>query len=429
MDEEDIRQVMNPLGMDPEVLEVYNCQPIRLRIVRDVLKIRTPYGPWALKRVHMSSEKLYTIYQLTEHVARLHKFSVPRFIRTRYGDPFVIHPTGSYYMTPWLPGREAELRKPEHLVASAGLMAAWHDAAAGFHGFNESLSSAFQVLTRLEMGESMMRVLLQKVRQLDRPSPFMRLVIASKDELVERIRLAKIRLREVGFTEAEHEIKNLGLLCHRRFLKKNILFDGETYTIANYDYAEIGLPIVEFAYFLHRYMPAYDWDEQLLAEVVNGYHEEHELGMSDLGRLSAVLLAPFRPLQIISWYQSREVAWQEEDYIDAYELALDMEEARAHAVEALYNIFCTPHPSKHVEDGRLGVEFASASNVDVDSEQTSNIKINRPQKQKRGKRKTLPPTGPTILHSFESSFQRLNSPSWSSDEHGDKNDEQEHQDK
>jgi CotS family spore coat protein len=430
VNDEDILEAMQPLGMDPEILQLYNCQPVRVRAVRDVLKVRTPYGPWALKKVHMTPEKLHAVYQLTEHIARSGQFAVPRFIRTRYGDPFVIHPTGLYYMTPWLAGREADLRKPAHFIAATRLMALWHAAAKEFHSFREETSVTLPVAERLDMGSNMLHILVEKGKQKSTYSPFVRMVIASEDELTERIHLAKSRLQETGFAEFEQKCRAYGLACHGRFLKKNILFDGESYSIVNYDHVEIGSQIAELGFYLHRYMPAYEWDSEILEQAVRAYHAEQPFDMLHLDRLSAALSVPFRPLQIISWYQSREIMWQEEDYIDAFELALDLEEARAAAADSLRYLFRLPLVKKSESDKSV-IDLASSpeeiKTVPSPREKTSaEMGKRRPG---RGKKRPLRTMGPTILNPSRSMFPLQGDNSGSSDEHGYENDEQEHQDK
>jgi CotS family spore coat protein len=428
VNDDELREEMQPIGMDPEVLHVYNCQPARVRAVRGVLKVRTPYGPWALKKVHTSPEQLDVVYRLTEHVAKAGSFMVPRFIRTRHGDPYVIHPTGLYYMTPWLSGREADLRKPVHLIAATRLMAFWHAAARGFQGFHEEPSATLRVLGRLETGKNMFRLLVGKGKQTGRQSPFIRMVLASEDELMERIHIAKGRLLEAGFLELEQTPHTTLTVCHGRFLKKNILFDGESYTVANYDHVETGLPIAELCFYLHRYLPAYEWDEQILLESVRAYHAIQPFDRLQLSRLSAALSVPFRPLQIISWYQNREVMWQEEDYIDAFELALDLEEARAGAADALCDLFRMPL----IDQGG-----GHHDGVDLASSRGGNVEMTAPvggadagkRKPRRRKKPPLRQAGPTILSPSGSGFPPQIDLSGSADEHGNEDDEQEHQDK
>ncbi len=431
MGDEDVIDILQSIGADPEVLHEYNCQPLRARIVRGVVRIRTPYGTWGLKKVFMPTEKLYNIHLLTEYVARVHLFLVPRFIKTRYGDPFVIHPTGLYYMMPWLPGRETDLRKPQHFVAGASLLAAWHANARGFHAFEKTQPAEPKIVDRLTMGQNLLNLLVKKAKQGGSPSPFERLVIASEDELMGRIQIAKTRFQKVELDQLEMESVTGGFICHGRFFKKNILFDGDSYTVVNYEYAAPGSPLAEFAFYLHRYMPAFEWDEELLTNAVFAYHANLPLNPLLLQRLSALIGTPFRPLQIITWYQNREVSWEEEDFIDAFEIALDLEESRDGAAMSLQNlefVDVADESSANSPEGKFAGDVIATTGV---MEQTAGTLSPQEPRRKRRRNSAIfsAPSGPTILKSDQVPIERTIADALrAADKHGRKHNEQKHED-
>src|SRR5579875_1439406 len=319
MEHDEIIQLLQAYGADPDVLSEYHCWPLRVRIVRSVVKLRTPVGTWALKKVYMPESRLEHIYQVTEHIARAGTLTVPRFIKSRYGDPYVVHPSGLYYMTAWISGREADLRKENHLLEGAGLLARWHRAAAGFHSPGDWEGQAESMIERLQGGKTAFKLAYDRARQTAHPSPFERLLLASAEELNERINYAESRFQKAGLAKLEDHARRLGLLCHGNFTKKNILHDGEAYTVVNYDSVHPGPPLYDFALFIHRYLPSYDWNEDILESVVAAYETEYGYQPEQRFQLSALLGAPFRPLQVIAWYLNKTVDWDEEDFVDALE--------------------------------------------------------------------------------------------------------------
>lgn len=335
MDHQEMNELLHSYGADPDVLSEYHCQPIHMRIVRDVVKLRTMTGTWALKKVYMSVEQLEQVYQITEHVARAKKFSVPRFIFSRYGDPYVVHPSGLYYMTAWTVGRELDLRKESNLFAAVDLMARWHQAAIGFHTSTPS-SKPENISERLYNGFHTLKQAFISASQHEHPGPFEKLLMASMEELKYRVEVAINRFASVNLPYVEETAKKYGSICHGNFTKKNILYDGQTYTVTNYDAVHLAPPVYDFALFLHRYMPAYQWNEQVLLDSIKTYISVCPPTDTFRDVLAAILGAPFRPLQIITWYVQQGVSWEEEDYVDAFELAMELEEARENAVYALF---------------------------------------------------------------------------------------------
>jgi hypothetical protein len=133
---DEIAQVFEVYGADLQVLEEYNVTPLRARIVRDTIKVRTPVGTRGLKKVFMSDDRLRYIHAGLEYAFLRGVPNVQRFIHNRYGDPYVLHPSGTYYMTGWLSGREADFRKLPELLAGVRLLSSWHQAMAGYHPAN-----------------------------------------------------------------------------------------------------------------------------------------------------------------------------------------------------------------------------------------------------------------------------------------------------
>lgn len=326
-----IADVLAAYGADPAVLEEYDCLPLRVRLVRDVLKIRTPSGSRMLKKVYMSDQRLDYVYRCTEYIAAGGLANVPRFIRNRYGDPYVEHQSGLYYMTSWLSGREPDLRKPSELFATARLLARWHQSAAAFEADDGWHPDHPTMASRLTAAQTDLREAVTQARSGRPDDPFDRLLLACADELGERTDTAIRELTQVDLQAMETEAQQRRWLCHGGFVRHNLLFDGETYFVLNYDAVYRGPPLAELALFLHRYLPAFEWDATILARTVDAYMSIWGRSSGDVERISALLAAPLRSLQAVSWRLRKAKDWDDEDYVDYLEASLELEEARERA--------------------------------------------------------------------------------------------------
>jgi CotS family spore coat protein len=328
-------EVLLHYGADPEVLEEYDCVPLKARIVHDVVKVRTASGSRSLKKVYLPVERMEDVFRCTEYMAghRGRLSFVPRLIRTRYGDPYVNHSSGLYYMTAWRAGREADFRKEAEFLAGGQLLAHWHQATEGC----PCPDSGQMVDMTMRMEESLAQIQghQSRLRSSESNRPFERLFLSCCDELLERGHLSIEQLHGAGLKAADAAARKRGLLCHGNLSRQNVVYDGATYTLLNYERVYAASPLNDLALYIHRYMPAYDWDAQILGRVVSDYREAWMDETFDEYVMYALLGAPLRSLQVITWYFNRAKDWDEEDFIDYLEAALELEEVREAARESI----------------------------------------------------------------------------------------------
>lgn len=430
IDQDDVAQVLLSYGADPEVLYEYNCSATRARLVRDVVKLRTPYGPWAFKKAYLSEEELEYVYQVTEHVAAYQSMVAPRFIHTRYGDPYILHLSGNYYVTAWPSGREPDLRKERHVVACAGVLSSWHTAAKGFTANLEWEPNSIPLTHRLSLGKDAILRLQAHFTQSPKPSAFQKIFLAGVEELLERVAHTERLFEAVDFSGVEVASRKIGSVCHGNFAKRNLLYTGDAYTVIGYESVRPGPPVYELALYLHRYLPSYAWQPDVLEAAVAEYERVAGYTPDFRMQLAALVTAPFRALQIVSWYLDRTVDWSEEDFVDALEFALELDEARTSSAMRL----CKNIQYSGYERAPAGepVVHASLSAKDLapdsahDTNEICQGTAEEPLPKIRSRRRKIRPqknvpsrVGPKLL--FSSVALR------GADEHRGKYDEQEHE--
>jgi CotS family spore coat protein len=326
-EEREIYEAFVEAGYDPDVLREYDLVPERARQVRGVLRLKTRSGYRMLKRVNASEARLKFVFEALEYLYP--RFShVPRFIRTKYADPYVVTPQGLYYLTDWLPGREAELKKPKHLFMATEVLARLHQAGKGYeaHGFVDTGKGDF--LAALTTSRAKIDSYVEWAASREKQTPFDLLFLARKDQLIAMTDHALEELQSSPYPEVLETAKQGKTLCHGSFSKQNVLIDGKRASIVDFDHCHYGPPVYDIGAFLHRYMPKYGWDVEIGQSILDIYQGVSLLSREEIHVLLAYLAFPLKPVQIVSWYYEGVRGWSEEKYGKELEKALQAETGR-----------------------------------------------------------------------------------------------------
>ncbi|MDB5084701.1 MAG: hypothetical protein JWN30_1587, partial [Bacilli bacterium] len=218
--------VLHAYGCDPEVLREYDLECESIRRVRGALRIKTPSGYRMLKRINGSAALAEFLFQALEHIYDQFPH-VPRFIRNKYADPYVIHETGIFYLADWLPGREADFSKMTTIQQSVQALANFHLASAGFDGSAFGLPPADDFMARgpvsLTKLGSYMAISQQKVE----PNAFEELFEYAQPYLIQMLEHAGTLANTEYYRRILLGARDAHLLCHGSFHRQNILLEGD----------------------------------------------------------------------------------------------------------------------------------------------------------------------------------------------------------
>ncbi|MCL6626247.1 MAG: hypothetical protein K6T68_06625 [Alicyclobacillus shizuokensis] len=332
--------VLKDFGAPADLLAEYPWRgPLRLRAARGGVKIRTDSGSFWLRRARVGRDQLQAASLCAEAVHAHGWRPVPRFVRTLYGDPYVVDASGVYYVTPWFSGSVCHFRESGQMQQAVQTLAGWQRAALGSlpvaDGLPGSTPSAWTA--RLREGMDEVRRMESAANGAD-PTPFQRLVAGVADQLKRRIDEAAAQLQRIEFSRLEQAAKAAGHVCHGRF-HGDALLNGGTVTVVDYERVHPGLPETDLASWMQRYLPQHDWDVECTCQLVDKYlgaRNVEDGERSDAVRVLAALLAiPMQSLQLVRWYVHGALAWEEEDYVDALEASLEREEGRMRAIKEL----------------------------------------------------------------------------------------------
>lgn len=337
-EEREVYEELASAGYDPDILREYDLITERARQVRGVIRLKTRSGYRMLKRVNVSEARLKFVFEALEYIYP--RFShVPRFIRTKYADPYVVTPQGLYYLTDWLPGREAELKKAKHLFLATEMLARLHQTARGYdaRGFVDSGKDDF--LNELETYRARLDSYGEAAADRDHLTPFDQEFLVQKDSLIRMMEETIQQLHVSPYKDLLQKSREEKTLCHGSYSKQNVLIDGKTVSIVDFDHCHFGLPIQDLGAFLHRYMPKYGWDGEVGQSILDVYQGVSPLSQEEIHVLAAYLAYPLKPVQIISWYYEGVRGWGEEKYSKQLNKAMHAEMARSAFVRSLVDAY------------------------------------------------------------------------------------------
>lgn len=357
-------RLLHAHGIPVDIIEDYDCIPVRLRHRGNCVKLQTMFGARAVRAVGGDSHQVQRSFAVTEYLARQGHPRCPRFIRNRYGDPYIHDGNRYYYMTDWIPGRDVDPANREELLGAMKSLAVWHKAVKGALSLGEvalpercirlashessDLSAACSPMDASEAqwtaGESSYssqlvalrdatQSLWDVVRASRRHTEFEKLFAGFARTILVEAQDAIQGLDELQWRQFEQNLAAEGWIRHGNFHARQMRFDGEHYTVVDYRYVEPGCPLTDVASFLDWHMPAHEWDENLTLEAIRTYLQE--LGEPTWeGYLTGVLTVPWSILQLIQQYQVHNPK-DEVDFVDRLETALEQAAAKRKALGAV----------------------------------------------------------------------------------------------
>ena len=334
-EERELVEAFEAYGADPEVLAEWELGVQKAKAVRGVLKLRTSAGYRMLKKVNVSQARLRFIHEAIDHLANSGFKHVPRFIRTKYGDPYVVHPSGLYYLTDWFSGKEADLKKPKNLFLAAETLARFHNAGKGYEG------GGFGQETREDFSGAWgkYRVKLdsysQHLSEKSERSAMDELFAEYRGELAKMIEHASEQLGEAPYGAVLEWARDHKSICHGSFSRQNLIVDKERMGVVDFDHCHFGHPIHDLGALLARYMPRNKWDAEIGFSILDVYRGVRELTSEEMTVLAAYLSFPQRTLQLVESYFENTRDWKPERFAERFKKSLALDRGREAFVQDL----------------------------------------------------------------------------------------------
>lgn len=368
-DERELLETFDLYGADPEILREWDLAVEKVRQVRGVLKIKTPTGYRMLKKVTASDARVRFVHEAIEHLVTGGFAHVPRFIRTKYGDPYVVQGDEIYYLTDWLPGKEADLKKTKNIFLAAETLARLHNAGNGCEGggFGHEAREDFtaqwgRFRAKLGSYDESLEDRRDEQNEMDR------VYAQHRGELIQMIDHAAGQLAEAPYGEVLAWAREHKTICHGSFSRQNLIVDRERMAVIDFDHCHYGHPIHDLGGLLARYMPRYEWDAEIGFSILDVYRGVREVSNEEMTVLAAYLAFPARTLETVEWYFEGKKEWEPAKFASRFRKSLASDHGRETFVQEMIDRYrlnmAAPSFAPQVEDvdayGDLG-EMESSS--------------------------------------------------------------------
>jgi len=121
------------LNIELPVLEQWDFQVFEAEAQGKVIRLETDVGTKCLYIRTFSPKTVFRLFLVTEYIAQQGLKKVPRFIRTKYGEPYQKSGRRFYWVADWIFGRSVNPLDQNDMVKTARKLAEFHGASKGFY--------------------------------------------------------------------------------------------------------------------------------------------------------------------------------------------------------------------------------------------------------------------------------------------------------
>lgn len=309
---------MNEKSLD--VLKQYDLNINRVTRGRGGMVLGTDSGVKLFLEC-VRNDKYYEREDMITSAVAEHGFSrVDTYIRSSSGELVTSDEEGRrFVLKNWFEGRECNVRDIHDICMAVRTLANLHNVLSDV---SEHMLADVQVcvLEADEREETEIRDTYSRhmkelklagnyLKNKKRKSEFEQLAYKNIGgfyrEAVEAVKL----LEDAQFDERFSYARQTGELCHGSYNYHNILFDGGTAAVTNFDRYKNECQISDLYQFMRKILEKYDWDITTAYKMIDEYDKVKPIDDTDLALLSALFSFPEKFWKVINYYFNSNKAW------------------------------------------------------------------------------------------------------------------------
>ncbi|MDA8233636.1 MAG: CotS family spore coat protein [Clostridia bacterium] len=294
-----------------------------------VWRLETNQGTLALKKVNYPAEELLFIHSITEYLISSGFPGLPEFVETSRGDAYVRWRGQIYYLSRWLPGRQADYGNKGDLAATARALARFHLASRGYKPGRSYLARSnwglwpHHFTNRLRHLQEFARISGEK----SAPTEFELVFAGEVDRFYREGQQALDFLSTTSYRQMAVRGTETGWVCHHDLAQHNVIINGDTVQLIDFDYSFLDLPHHDLASLLIRNLRIHNWNPDKAWEIIDQYSGVLPLNRDDFLVILAKIWFPQEFWQYAFTYY-REYIRTEEECLVRLQWAIKMQEAR-----------------------------------------------------------------------------------------------------
>ncbi|KYP80709.1 phosphotransferase [Ferroacidibacillus organovorans] len=353
------------LPFDPHILREYGLSDARVEKCGGAWRVHAADEIYYVKGVPFSAQRLEQIHILLDRVSG--GVQVARFVHNQFGDPFVIHESGNYYVTLSCDGKPASFERLALFLEGVETLARWHSLAHTVPGnlwFAERSDAAARIRNDLLTIDTLRARVLAKDRLAHE---FDEWFLSLHEELERRLREVGERLSEVKYEGVRSYAFATGEICHGSYVRKNLLeSERGTYAVIDHDHVYAGPQMAELATFLLHYLAPFLSREDVLRRTLMAYAAIRPINQAEWAVLGQLLCYPQGVMRCVEARLKNGNA-DEDDLVDALEDAWTA--SNLLSTEILPALFSATRPTR--DDETLGAYSRSEKEGDKNEHEPS----------------------------------------------------------
>ena len=138
--------------------------------------------------------------------------------------------------------------------------------------------------------------------------------------------------------DIEQIAKQQGRVAHGSYNYHNIIINGNSIAVTNFDKAAVGLQISDLADFLRKIMEKNNWDVEFGRKIIESYQSERSLQTEERKILYALIMFPEKYWKIANYYYNSRKAWMSAKNYEKLKRICEQEENRKKFIDELQRI-------------------------------------------------------------------------------------------
>lgn len=275
----------------------WNIKQAELR--HGVMRIQTAKGTYALKRGHLSPEKLRFLEEAFKFVEEqgFHQFA-PLYL-SRSGNPYVLRQEQTYYATKWIAGQPVNFASLLQIRQVARALAHFHEVSRGFETDVYTPRMEFALDDLLRERTEDLKALLAKAQTRTNPDAFDRALANHAAELradaEESVRLVESNACLSVLRDSEETPG----LCHLDVIPGNFIYTPEQHVVAiDFDMCTYAPRALDLSHLLRRALQQQHWLPDVAYTCFVEYNSAREMGASEYRLVEALLRFPYRAWRV-----------------------------------------------------------------------------------------------------------------------------------
>lgn len=317
-------------GLDPRIVSEYDLDIQSIEPVGKRWRLETDRGAKCLTRYTGDEAEILFMHNILEYLAKRGFKRIPRLIRTRYGQPYVVGPGEYYYLSDWFEGREVDFSRREQLALAAETLARLHQAGQGF----ESLEpySRRQSSDWLSLWKHCTQELVEfkeVVEQKTVRTRFDNAYLEGADHFIAQATKAIERLQDSAYQQLLTETGQAAGICHPRYEPHHLLLNHRREVfVLGFEHCTTGLPVFDLGRFIQRVMARGGWEVSQGEEILSAYQKVCPLNRPEWEALLAFLGFPSQFWQYAHAYYCQEGWYPEKKLLAGLRRVLKEYQAR-----------------------------------------------------------------------------------------------------